>query len=354
MGMEKPSLVENDISFHTQKTMQQSHGFLTVTHIFARFLGKMHPKLSNRTASLRNDGTPPPEDFLELAHALDEPENFFVGLPEGELPQPKNILAFYDFTLPDPSIRAAHHRYLLILNLKSPVRILLDSRLLLLPPAQALLVFPFQSHRYLKRPPTEPFSSRVLITFEMEEPNPLDSLRNRCVGMHEKHWVLAREILQAYLAAVPMKPSDAVAAWLTLLLLHLRQQISPHQPSLEWEPHPGEASHRVVQRASQWIETHLAENFSIQDLAREIHVSSGYLRACFHDVLGLPVHAMIQKTRIYKACSLLSRTEFNMTEIAEQCGFGSLYAFSRAFRRHIGMPPTRYRFHLWEKRNIRG
>ncbi len=51
------------------------------------------------------------------------------------------------------------------------------------------------------------------------------------------------------------------------------------------------------------------------------------------------------------ACRLLSRTEFAIDEIAERCGFGSIYAFSRAFKREVGTPPKRYRTHLWETRN---
>lgn len=43
--------------------------------------------------------------------------------------------------------------------------------------------------------------------------------------------------------------------------------------------------------------------------------------------------------------------EFNIRTIAARCGFSSVYALIRAFTREVGMAPTRYRAHLWKRRN---
>lgn len=42
------------------------------------------------------------------------------------------------------------------------------------------------------------------------------------------------------------------------------------------------------------------------------------------------------------AKSLLSRQELGLAEIAERVGYGSASAFSTAFSRHVGQPPSRY------------
>jgi AraC-like DNA-binding protein len=43
------------------------------------------------------------------------------------------------------------------------------------------------------------------------------------------------------------------------------------------------------------------------------------------------------------AARLLHRTDISIHAVAERCGYGSEYAFSKAFRREHGIPPGQYR-----------
>jgi AraC-like DNA-binding protein len=42
------------------------------------------------------------------------------------------------------------------------------------------------------------------------------------------------------------------------------------------------------------------------------------------------------------AKDLLRRHDLGLTEVAERVGYGSASAFSTAFSRHVGQPPSRY------------
>lgn len=42
------------------------------------------------------------------------------------------------------------------------------------------------------------------------------------------------------------------------------------------------------------------------------------------------------------AKNLLRRKKAGVAEVAERVGYGSASAFSVAFTRHVGLPPTRY------------
>lgn len=291
---------------------------------------------------------PQRQSVARQVRALDQPENYYVGMPDNRFPALRNILLFCSKGLPDPSVCAAHHRHMLIVNLESSVSLLLDSRMLTFSPGQSLLVFPFQSHRYLRQ--KTPASTFLFITFEWPETDVLDSMRNSPASIPPGAWPVLDELLKEYRAAAPREPADAVSALLTLLLVRLVRQ-SRREPAANVDRLPALPTHRLVQRACRLVETRLDKPLSVQQLAEDLHVSSGYLRACFSRVLGLRVSDYIRRTRLYRACSLLDRAESNMTQIAEQCGFASLYAFSRAFKCEIGMAPTRYRAHLWQTRN---
>lgn len=291
----------------------------------------------------------PPRALLDHAKKVGKPDNFFVGLPDGKIPHPRNILLFCDDHLLGEPKEASHHRHMLILNLQTEASLLHDSHLLHLRPGQALLVLPFQSHRLLvqgKQP-----STWLYITFECDASDLFEGIRNRPLNLPPSLWPFIESLIGEYqAAALESEPSDAVAALLCFLLARLLLQ--GRQNPVRWETRPPLPSHQLVQRACRLIGGRLNKPLMVQQIAAELAVSAGYLRACFQRVIGLRVSAYIRKARACSACALLSRTEMNITLIGEQCGFSSLYAFSRAFHREIGMPPTRYRSHLWEDHNV--
>lgn len=292
---------------------------------------------------------PPLPAVLARVKRLGYPENFFVGLPDTRFPSPRNILMFIGRMRATPK-DYLHHRFLLILNLTAPMSVLLDGCPQRVLPGQALLVFPFQGHRYLPEGGTPgPF---LCITLELPEAGRLEDLRNRPVDMPPEAWQALLPALDAYRSSVETpEASDDVTALVSFLLLRLQRQ-SRSEKTRPVELHKPLPAHRLVQRANQLMVTRLGENLAVEQMSRALAVSDGYLRACFRNVLGYSVSTGIRRTKVYHACSLLSRTEANVSAIAERCGFGSIYAFSRAFKREIGMAPTRYRAHLWKDRNI--
>lgn len=288
--------------------------------------------------------------LCERARAIGEPEHFFVGLPDVMLPQPRNILMFCKQTLRADAKSAAHHRHMLIFNLENATDLLLDNHQLSLKPGQALLVFPFQTHRYLSQPGNK--LTWLFITFELPETELLNSLRNVIIDVpQELRPFLDAMVMEYELCHKTASPSDEATALLSLLLLRLLRQ-GRRAAAAQWEPHPALSTHRLVQRACRLIGRRLALPLSVSSIAKDLSVSEGYLRGCFRKVTGLRVTEYIRRTRVFAACALLSRTESNITEIADQCGFSSIYAFSRAFTREVGMAPTNYRTHLWEQHNV--
>ena len=51
----------------------------------------------------------------------------------------------------------------------------------------------------------------------------------------------------------------------------------------------------------------------------------------------------LRQLRLEQACGLLRLGPQRVSEVAEQCGFASIYSFSRAFRLAYGVSPLAYR-----------
>jgi len=304
-----------------------------------------------KSAQFLTETNLPPATVVEQAKQIERVENFFVGLPDDSLPQPRNVLMFQsgreDLKAPTPN--AAHQRHLLIFNLQAEATVMLDSLMTPLLPGQALLIFPFQTHSYLVQG-NAPLNW-LFVSFDLADSDTLHQMRNRPVNVPSNLWPLLEALMIEYRTAFAKQETGAATATLLSYLLLRLQRECRQTTATPWDPRQALPTHRIVQRASQHIAVHLRDALSVRQIAATLTVSEGYLRTCFRRVLGITVTMHIRRTRVYTACSLLSRTESNITQIAEHCGFGSVYAFSRAFKREIGMSPRTYRKHLWEGQN---
>ena len=71
--------------------------------------------------------------------------------------------------------------------------------------------------------------------------------------------------------------------------------------------------------------------------------SEGYLRSVFKKSMGITLGRYILESRLTEAMKYLSATDKSISEIAELCGYDSIYTLSRSFRTHMGINPSTYR-----------
>jgi AraC-like DNA-binding protein len=97
----------------------------------------------------------------------------------------------------------------------------------------------------------------------------------------------------------------------------------------------------VVRRAREVIEDDLFEPLQVTTLAKRIGVSASTLLRAFHRELGIAPAAYQRERRLDEAMLLLASARFSVSEIAMRVGYTSLAAFSVAFGRRFGIPPSR-------------
>lgn len=77
-------------------------------------------------------------------------------------------------------------------------------------------------------------------------------------------------------------------------------------------------------------------------LANICGISTVYFRKLFGEVYGVSPIAHIHSIRIKKAKEMLRSDYGSITDIASSLGYTSIYDFSRAFKKHTGLSPTKY------------
>lgn len=103
-----------------------------------------------------------------------------------------------------------------------------------------------------------------------------------------------------------------------------------------------------INRALDYIRTHLDEPLSLEVVARVACFSPFHFHRIFRLSTGEPLNATIKRFRLERAVSLMtqpgraSRRRRSLTEIALACGFQSSSDFTRSFKQHFGTPPSRF------------
>ena len=93
----------------------------------------------------------------------------------------------------------------------------------------------------------------------------------------------------------------------------------------------------------EYIYSHIKERITIEDLADELGVSSGYLSRLFKKETGVSVSAYIRRQKIDMAKNLLRFSDYSMIDIANRLSFSSQSHFIQQFREVVGMTPKKYR-----------
>ncbi len=100
---------------------------------------------------------------------------------------------------------------------------------------------------------------------------------------------------------------------------------------------------RTLTRLKTYIEAHLAQPVTLEDLAAVAGLSRFHLCRAFRDSTGLPPHAYLTRQRLALARRLLRTTPLAISEVARACGFASPNQFATSFRKHVGVTPSAFR-----------
>ncbi len=86
-----------------------------------------------------------------------------------------------------------------------------------------------------------------------------------------------------------------------------------------------------------------ARAWTLETLAKEGATSRAMLAERFAQLVGTPPMQYLARWRIHLAANLLAGGTQSLAEIADEVGYGSETALSRAFKREVGMAPAMWR-----------
>ena len=100
---------------------------------------------------------------------------------------------------------------------------------------------------------------------------------------------------------------------------------------------------RRVMTATDYINSNFMSSITLDDIAGAALLSKFHLARLFRAFHGASPAAYLRAKRIRTAERLIERSDVDLAEVAERCGFGSRWSMFRALRRRRGMSGQRLR-----------
>lgn len=90
------------------------------------------------------------------------------------------------------------------------------------------------------------------------------------------------------------------------------------------------------------MKENIPNNIKVPQLCRELNISKTSLSVAFKNVTGCSLIEYFTKLKMDTAKKLIREENYNVTQIAQQLGFGSVHYFSRRFKALTSMSPSEY------------
>lgn len=100
--------------------------------------------------------------------------------------------------------------------------------------------------------------------------------------------------------------------------------------------------YRRVLRGRDFLLSSLSEPICLKEMAGAACLSPFHFHRSFTRVFGETPHRYLTRERLQRAAKLLRQTDSSVTEVCLASGFESVASFSDLFRRHYGVPPTKF------------
>ena len=279
-------------------------------------------------------------EFSRKLSSLPELRNYYSGLRRNSnLQIPDNILMFSSGAV-NVENPIAHHRFLLVMNLKNPINLIIDSRRFTLGENKAMLVLPHQYHLFVY----ENYDvERLLITFEGCDMAEMQKFRERVFTLNDMFFRTLSMILDEYLGQLDSNNAsggERCALLLSLLLMDLEKCSRRYGTR---SPDGNNKTQDVIDKINRYVQSNLQTPLDIKQIAEVFKYSGSHLRLIYRKAMGISIGRYIRETKIHKACGYLGDSRTNISGVAEQCGYSSIYAFSHAFKNETGVYPGEYR-----------
>lgn len=97
-----------------------------------------------------------------------------------------------------------------------------------------------------------------------------------------------------------------------------------------------------AEAAKRYVESHILERVTVQDVADAIGITPNYLSSIFKRQLGQNFIDYVNASKIRHACTLLRGNQNLVYEVSHMLGYDNAYYFTKVFKKYMKMTPSEF------------
>ncbi len=102
-----------------------------------------------------------------------------------------------------------------------------------------------------------------------------------------------------------------------------------------------ESQNQHIIKILKYIEAHLSENMTLDDISKHINLTKEYTSNLFKKELGTTVIDYVNRRKMMVAKNLIDSGEVRLTEVASRLGFENYSYFSKLFKKYYDTSPVK-------------
>lgn len=282
--------------------------------------------------------------FLKNLNGLPKLMDSYSGVPEENPAIPSQIQIRQKIGKESIlSYRHFHNRYVLIVAIEGTAKVIIEDLNFQLTKNHGVLIFPHQEHKF-----TELSDNLILMMtmFDIISGNSeLEPIYKKIFTINKKTLLLLNMMMETFLSSSrgDISSSKDMVFKLGAILNHILFLENDTMPVDVYNLDYSDLGRELLKKTLSYIMSHLSSPITISEIAKHLNVSESLLRNMFRDRIGQSLGKFIKYKRMNKAVSLLRSSEKNISSIALECGYSSVFTFSRAFTAEAKMSPMRFR-----------
>ena len=194
-------------------------------------------------------------------------------------------------------------------------------------PSQIFVIRPHQMHSY-KADEQNPWHY-MWVAFESEEKLP--AILGTDVFAAPAAGKLFSEILEATRLEYGKEEFVSGKIWELVSLL------------LQTERGMTTTANRYVIGAKEYVSQNYMRPIKVTDIAKALNLDRSYFSTVFKNQTGMSPQQYLCEYRLERAAEILASGSLSVSEAAYASGYGDIVNFSRMFKKHFGIAPSKYR-----------
>ncbi|MEG0155733.1 MAG: AraC family transcriptional regulator [Lachnospiraceae bacterium] len=144
----------------------------------------------------------------------------------------------------------------------------------------------------------------------------------------------------------PFGSQQLILLYLQTFLIHIKRAHFDNHANLQHTktniPLSASASSNRLEQIIQFLEFHICEQLTVEDICTNFSISRSTLHSLFHKELNCGAVDYFNLMKIERAKEIMRDDTMNFTEIAFYLSYSSLQYFSKQFKKATGMSPLEY------------